>query len=560
MIIDIETEDGIQEYSLFNFNYINQRYFATGTNRITGKDKKFITTKGFDQILIACEKGIEFNFTKQHLNPYLCERILPSGQIYRESELIKTAILPIKDMGLSDFSGNYQVIKTNQFYKDDFYFETVSFKVDGFDLFKYQTDDLYFTQHQSTARNKLPQLVNVFDANLYGRINIVHAVSDVGEDYFDLNCLVQICDAELGYPNKNSFYSVIRAAGFDGIFKTYKIGPLEFANLKDIIQFKNDCGNAFIQKNINKKTSKRKYAFRYLYEYFEIIEKLCSNRRKQSIAGKPGIKDHKKEEFLPIFYNQTILEFKIVYFRDINTIERKCSIQKIVPSFDSVFYIDGYYDFNEGHIKYHNFKSTGEIVKKIKEKVSTAASIRFAKVISEWFPNTFGYVPLTIKLKMSQKANASALSNNLTLYTIPIKEDGSDEIFGAETYVNLYEYFANFGVHIPQIRNMLNANRFSKKIFNFLGITFPVYNVCRDTRRKVYEFDEITDQDRELISLMFPVTYGALVIAPILAKSGISKNSYWYSNLNRLTQSLPPGDIISTIYTCKELQEFLAEE
>lgn len=560
MIIDIQTENGVEEYSIFNYLYIGQRYFASGINRITGETKKFITTKGFDQILMHSNNGIEYNFTKKHMNPYLCDRVEDSEKLmFRESEIIKTATLPIKDIGPSSYNGKYEIIKTNLPYKDGFYFETVSFKVEGFDLFKYQNDDLYFTQHQSDARNKLPQLINVFDANLYEKINIVHAVNTNGDDYFDLNCLVQICDAELGYPDKNSFYSIIRAAGFDGVFKAHKIGALEFISLKDILQFKSDCGNIFIQKNINKKLSKRKFAFRYLYEYFQIIESVCSTRRKRSIKGKEGIKDSKKEEFLPIFFNQSISDFKIVYFKDIFTIERKSEIKKVVPG-DPIFYIDGHYDFNNGYPVWHNFKSTSEIVKKIKEKLGTTTSIRFAKVVSEWFPNTFGYVPLTIKLKMSQKANSSPLSDNLTLYTIPIREEGSDEVFGAETYVNLYEFFANFGVHVPQIRNMLNANRFTNKIYNLLDMTFPVYNVCRDTRRKVHEFDEITDQDRELISLMFPVTYGALVIAPLLAQSGLSKNSYWYSNINRLTQALPPGDIIYTAYTPKELQEYLNEE
>lgn len=556
MIIDIEDENGIQEYALFSYYYVGQRYFASGINRTSGESAKFISTKGFDQILISCTNGLEYNFTKKHMNPYLCSR---DKDLFKESQMIENPNRRIEDIGPSNFSGNYRVVKTNQPYKDGFYFETVPFKVEGFDLFKYQNDDLYFIQHQSDARNKLPVLVNVFDAELYEKINIVHAVNDNGDDYFDLNCLVRICDAELGYPDKNSFYSIIRAAGFNSVFRTHAIGALEFVSYRDIIQFKNDCGNIYIQKNINKKLSKRKHAFRYLYEYFEIIESLCSKRRKQTIEPQTGPKEFKKEEFLPIFFDSTISEFKIVYFKDIFTIERKKAIQKIVPG-DPIFYIDGHYDFNTGSIVYHNFNSTGEIVKKIKEKFGTTTSIRFAKVISEWFPCTFGYTPLITKLSMSQKANASPLSDNLTLYTIPIREEGSDEVFGADTYVNLYEYFASFGVHIPQIRNMLNANRFSNKIYTLLDMTFPVYNVCRDTRRKVHEFDEISDQDRELISLMFPVTYGALVMAPLLAQSGISKNSYWFSNLNRLTQSLPPGDIISSVYTPQELQEYLNEE
>jgi hypothetical protein len=555
MNIDIEIENGVEEYSLFNYFYISQRYFASGINRITGETKKFITTKGFDQILMSSKKGIEYNFTKKHFNPYLCDK---EKLIFRESQLIENQKI-IKDIGPSNFSGNYEVVKKNQPYKDNFYFETVPFKVEGFDLFRYQNDDLYFTQYQSDARNKLPQLVNVFDANLYEKINIVHAVNDNGDDYFDLNCLIRICDAELGYPDKNSFYSIIRAAGFEGVFKPHKIGPLEFVNLKDILQFKNDCGNAYIQKNINKKLSKRKFAFRYLYEYFKIIESLCSKRRKQSIGSQTGPKEYKKEEFLPIFYDNTIMDFKIVYFKDIFTIERKHELKKIVPG-DPIFYIDGHYDFNTGAVSFYNFKSTGEIVKKIKEKLGTTTSIRFAKVISEWLPNTFGYIPLIVKLSMSQKANPSPLSDNLTLYTIPIREEGSNEVFGAETYVNLFEYFANFGIHIPQIRNMLNANRFSSKIFTLLDTTFPVYNVCKDTRRKIHEFDEINDQDNELINLMFPVSYGVLVISHILEKAGISKNSYWYSNLNRLCQSFPPGDAISTVYTPPELQEYLNEE
>jgi hypothetical protein len=559
VIIDIETDTGIEKYNLFNFIYTGQRFFATGVNESSNKKYNFISTKGFDQILMSSLDGIDYNFTKKHMNPYLCERVKDSVSIFKESEIIQTIKTTIKDIGPSSFTGSYKIVKTDQAFVDNFYFETIPFKYNGFDLFKYQNDDMYFIQHQSKLRDGYPKLINLFDVDVYNKINVIHAVNDDGEDYFDINSLNQICDADLGYPDKNSFYKIIRASGFSGVIKPTKVGPIELIKLAEILQFKNDCGNLFIQKNINKKLSRRKFAFRYLYEYFQLLESICSVRRKQSIKGQSGVKGFKKEEFVPIFFNETISDFKIIYFKEVYSIERKHNVQKVVPG-DPIFYIDAYYDFNTGCIRYHNFESTSQITKKIKEKFGTTTSIRFAKAVSEWFPNTFGYVPLTTKLPMSQKANPSPLTDNLTLYTIPIREDDSDEVFGADTYVNLYEYLANFGIHHIQIRNMLNANRFSPKLFKLLDKEFPVYNICRDTRRKIYSFDDVNDQDKELISLMFPVTYGLPLLISLLSQSGSNKNSYWFSNANRLIQSMPPGDIISTFYTQKELQGHLNDE
>lgn len=556
MIINIQENNEEKEYLLFNYLYVNQRFFANGIERRTGEPAKFISTKGFDTILKRSSTGISYNFTKKYFNPYLCDK---EKEIFKESIIIQTPGKEIKDIGPSNFTGNYEIVKPGFTYRDDMYFEHKPFKVEGFDLFRYQNDDLYFTQYHSSSHNTLPKLVNIFDAELYEKIQITHGVNTDGVDYFDLNSLIRICDAELGYPDKNSFYNIIRAAGITDVFRTHKIGALDFVSYNDIIKIKKDCGNAYIQKNINKKLSKRKFAFRYLYEYFEIIESMVSSRRKQSISPKSGPKEFKKEEFLPIFNDQSLYEFKIVYFKDIFTIERKTSTLKTVPG-DPIFYIDGYYDFKNGMIKYYNFDNTSEIAKKIKEKLGITTSMRFSKCISEWFPSTFGYVPQTVKLKMSQKANSSPLSDNLTIYTIPIHEEGSDDVFGADTYVNLYEFLANFAIHIPQIRNMLNANRFSSKIFTIFDMTFPVFHVCRDTRRKIYEFNEENDCDTPLASLMIPITYVFFdKINFLLNKSGEVKNSYWYSNLNRLSLTFPPGSNANSIYSPKELTEFLNE-
>lgn len=208
MKLFISFENELIEFNLYDFQYWNQRFFCLGMSTDGRLMKKFISTKGFDKLLVESDIGSKFNFKKEHFNPYLCDK---EKDIWKESDQVEKhkEKFETSDVGPHNFSGHYVKCADLDNYKDQYYFETKKFDIYDFDLYKYRNDDLYFTQHQSSNKDKLPNVVNLFDANLFGKLNIIHCVGDNGNEYVDFASLYQICDADLGYPTINSFYSIL---------------------------------------------------------------------------------------------------------------------------------------------------------------------------------------------------------------------------------------------------------------------------------------------------------------------------------------------------------------
>ena len=222
-----------QEYDvhLYNFQYWNQRFFCLGQSTDGSLFKKFISTKGFDHLMMEADNGPFFKFKKEHFNPYLCNK---EKDLWHEYQQITQHGDNFKnsDVGPSDFSGHYCIVSELGPYKDDAYFETRSFEKPEFDLLQYQNDDLYFIQHQSTNKDKLPQLVCLLpDANIYEKINIIHGVTTKDEELFDLNALIRVTDTDLAYPGKNGLYLVLKKVAPSFLIPTKKYGTQEFYKL-----------------------------------------------------------------------------------------------------------------------------------------------------------------------------------------------------------------------------------------------------------------------------------------------------------------------------------------
>ncbi len=545
MKVNVTVENNVKEFNLYDFQYWNQRLFCLGMSSEGNELKKFISTKGFDQLMIEADDGPLFHFTKEHFNPYLCNR---DKDIFKESQQIEKLgkKFKVEDIGQSKFTGHYQPCMVLGPYRDDLYFETKVFEVSNFDLFQYQTDDLYYIQHQSKNKdNEFPVIVNQFDANIFGKIFIIHGVNEDGsKDFLDFPSLYHICDADLGYPSINSFYSIIRANNYSGLLHIVRVGCLDFIKWDEISSFKQDCGNDYIKKNILKKNVKKKHCFRYLYEYYNLVGSLITPRRKQSIKVQSGPKEFRKFDWIPVFHFSEMMDFKIVFFKDIFTNERKKDLSRFIAG-DCCSVINGFYNYKQGYVEFDDFGSSAEVIKFVKTKLGIAESIRLSKIFSTWFNQTLGYSPRQIILPIAPKANSHPLTDRLSIYSIPeMEEDG--ECYNTKSYMNLYTLYAAFGIHIPKIRNILKMNEFSTTLFKELDYSCPIYHVCRDIRRGVF----IWENDAELDNCMIEMQ-DALRLIRILAMVGDKKNSYWYSNANNVFQSFPdlPGDCVSEGYS-----------
>lgn len=541
IIITMKTEK--VEFILHDFQYWNQRLFCYGTSVDGSLKKKFISTKGFDKILVEAEEGPKFTFAKVHFSPYLCSR---DKDIFRESQKIEKFNLAhhVKDVGPSEFSGMYQVCIENGIYRDDLYFETKVFDVDGFDLFKYQTDDLYYTQYQSKSHdNEFPVIIgDESQINVLGRVNIIHGVNENGEkDFFDFASLYHICDADLGFPPVNSFYSIIRASNQTGLLHIMKVGLLDFVKNEEVQQYKADCGNAYIRKMILKKNVKRKHCFRFLYEYYNLTSKLTAPRRKVTSVIQNGPKGFKKYDWVPIFTHDEMMEFKIVLFKDIFTVERKKGLSRFVSG-DPSFSINGRYNYIQGNVEYDEFESNAQLIKYVKNNIGIAESIKLSKLTGIWFSETQGFSPRQIRLPVTSKGNAKV--EHISIYSIPEYEEDM-EFFFTKAYVNLYGLLATFAIHIPQVRNILDMNEFSQILFKQLDYSFDIFHVCRDVRRGIFKWED----DKELTDCMIEMR-DALRLIEIFSKTKQDINSCWYGNANNFFQSFPdtPGDAVSETY------------
>jgi hypothetical protein len=521
-----------QEYTIFlyNFQYWNQRLFALGQSTDGTLFKKFISTKGFDKLLIESDTGPLFSFKKEHFSPYLCSREKP---LWRESQLIDRngKDFTASDIGPYDYSGNYEIVADLIPYRDDAYFETKVFTEPEFSLFKYQIDDLYFIQYQSALKDKMPTLTCLMEADLYNNINIIHGVTDNGSDIFDLNSLLKVIDTDLAYPEKNSLYMIAKKAK-----KQFILTPLnyhlDFYYDKTLDFLKEDCGNKYIRQIILHKYIKKNQALRYLYEYFNFTKHMMGPKRKQSTSTLLGPKNFKQNEFCIHFDLQDTSNFKIIYYDDVFTVDRKKDLSYLIPGIPN-FSINGKYNFVTSQIDYDDFINTKQVIQYVKNNISIAQSIKLSKLMGQWLRVNMGYSPRISKISVSHKANSKNTVDNLTLYHVPIY--GSDEdIYETETFVNLYEFLATFGIHIPAIRNLLEMNWFNANIFKSLDTIFSIYHVSRDYRRSLFNWDNDADMKVSMISII-----DAVRLISLFKSIGADKNTYWLNNANSILTAFP---------------------
>ena len=551
---------GNDEYTLTNVEYWGQRLFAKATCHKTGETSNVISTKGFDHLLIASNRGNKFKFKgSDKYNPYLANK---EKDIYYESQLIDKhgEQYEVTDVGPSEYNGTYRFWFKLGEYNDDYYFETRKLQPSDFNLFQYQTDDIYYTTHASSYRDKLPTLFSGSDADLFGKINIIHGVTFLNDkvtDIFDVESIDIIVTADTGYAGKDGIYLIARSTGYKGMFNYRRIGVSNFCLKSQLEVIKNDCGDSYIKKNFLRKFSRKSHALRYLYEYFHNLNNMTKAKRQHAVSTQTGSKEFKKEEFIPVFTGINATEFKIVYFKNIFTIEKKVGLSRVISG-DDTFAIHGSYNYESGTATFDEFESRYELLSYVKKNVSVDASIKLATVCSKWLPDTLGYIPRTMILPCSKRANASPVVDKLVVYCLPIifNEHITNEDV---VYVNLYNLLGMFGLHNLKIRNILRMNEFSEVVYDILNYRFDVYHVSKDIRRPVFNWDNDADLSDCMISLN-----DAISIIYIFAESGEKKNSYWYSNANMLIQSFPDAkfdqDEASHLYMPTSLKNFVENQ
>lgn len=532
MNVDI-TIDGLERtFTFYNFQYWNQRFFCLGVDKTTGEVRKFISTKGFDRILVQCNTGAKFNFRKMHFNPYLCSR---EKDIWRESQIIdkKRDQFACMDVGPTEWGGRYRTCKVfDDYYRDDIYFETRPFELGDFDLMKYQSDDLYFIQHQSKNHDQLPIIINMFDNDkIFGNIGIIHAVTDDGKEYFDEESLNQICNADLGYTETNGLYCIIQYTP-KMFLHHLKIGQAHFLKIEEIMQYKRDCGNAYIKKNVLKKLNPKLHAFRYMYEYYNNVHKMTSKRRQQSMVITHGPKEFKKEDFVPIFEDANMLSFKIIYFKNLFTSERKTTFTSLVPG-DPIFQVEGYYN-SDGTITYYDFPTLSTLLDYISQYFGVTQRMRFSQLISIWFKPNFGYTPRITEILLAESANKKSIVKSIRIISVPILES-LDTFSYMDTFINFFQLLGAFGLHIPKVRNILEMDNFDQSLFSAIEFSCDIYHISRDARRPLFKLE---NNDKPLSETMIRIS-DAFKLIQIFEKIGEKKNSFWYRNANKLIQSFP---------------------
>lgn len=531
MNIKITFEDQEYEVFLYAFQYWNQRFFCLGQSTCGTLFKKFISTKGFDELLIENTEGPSFIFKKDHFNPYLCSK---EKDVWHESQQIQHHgnNFSVNDIGPNDYSGSYTQIRTLGPYRDDTYFETRPFVKPDFDLFQYQNDDLYFIQHQSINKDKLPVLTCLMDADLYGKINIIHGVTDNNDEIFDLQSVFKIVDTDLAFPEKNGLFLIGKRSDKLFILHPLKYGTLEFYKSTELQQLSLDCGNSYIRAVVLHRNVKRKYALRYLYEYFNFTKQLTSSRRRTSAPAQIGPKEFKQSEFSMHFDYMDTSVFRIIYYTDVFTIDRKNDLLELVPA-QQEFSINGRYDFVSSSIIYDDFPNTATMLKRVREVVNISQSIKLAKLVGQWLALNYGYAPRLSRIPVAAKANSNSTNSILTLIHIPIlEEDG--KFYGTNTYVNFHQFLSTFGIHIPQIRNVLKMDWFTTEIYRVLQTTFPIYHISRDYRRPLFNWDNDTELSSSMISIE-----DATRLIHLFRSTSDKKNTYWYNNANTILCAFP---------------------
>lgn len=161
----------------------------------------------------------------------------------------------------------------------------------------FKTDQIVFSkdENENDAIKSIIELTS--DQGLFNDQKIYHAFNryDHTEYYnsdFIINC-AGFGNNIHGYGKKNIPVSALnairlRAVGHHNGWKKFN-GPfdIDYYDLTDIREIEDDCGAAYIKKNmLYRKASVRKYALRWIYEAFRVINKLSDEKRKDQVKKK----------------------------------------------------------------------------------------------------------------------------------------------------------------------------------------------------------------------------------------------------------------------------------
>jgi len=513
--IEINAFGRIYSIRLSSIQYFNKRFFCIG-EALDGSysEKQFISTHGFEKLLMKHPDGSKFDFKKGVINPYMSDREDP---IERESDTIRQKDISYSDIGPSEFSGRYVDVADIGEYRVDTVFETKEFVKPDFDLYRYQNDSEYCVDNRSKKKDREPKLVCCDSNEMYGKVKIIHGVSNTGDEFFDMESINYLLNRDIGHPEGKPTSIIC------GIVPVTVFRVMEFFKPKHIESLMNDCGNSYIVSKIDRKKSNRKQALRFLYEYFQCVNKITSERRKKTNLKFFGnsVKDSKESEFVIHFDKYD--SFKIVYYTNVFVSERTGSLIDSTPG-NSEFAISGRYDFNDKMVVYENFESKKDLLSCIEQRLSKSKSINLCKLIGQFLNPSIDFMPKVLNLPMIKN------ETGLIIYQIPIYENES--IFGTGDYVNLQSFIKIFGMHNETLSRVLNDG-IRSRVYEFFKFKFNIYRISNDYREELGEVG-----DCEIEKIMIPMN-DAKQMLNVLAGKMDEKNRNWFLNANAFLMAFP---------------------
>ena len=561
MKICIKLNETEEEYELYGFQYWNQRFFCLGVSLNDGSKEHFISTKGFDKLLIKSYRGAAFRFKLGNFSPYLCNK---EKSMFKESDKINTEEEDFlcNDTGPSEWSGEYIKCASFDQYIDNVYFETKPFELDKFDLFKYRTDPEYYHMNKTQKHDSLPMVYdgrfvevdsktihvirNAKIDKVFNNTTIIHGVCDNGKEYVDKLSLVEMCNLELNYiDKKETALHIICRAIEPGFLHTISFGLNDFYILNELERLEGDCGNAFIKKNYRRYWRKKKQVvFRGLYEYFNNIKHITSKLRKTKKIG-GGAKDTKAFDFIVVFKENNVQSFKIVYFEDISSANRSADFNPYF--YGSEFSIDCSINYKTGTVEFDKFSSKAELFKFIEDKFDFSKRMALSRLLKLWFgkisKNGFAQVST---LPMADKANCRYGKydrNCIKVISVPHFEyDGSCIYMPA--FLDTYEFLAVFGIHILKVRCMLEDDKFCSSFFDEIRFDIQLLEWYSDPRKSLIQVEDYDTIEISKTMINMNHAFRLLRLFGTVTKYNKNgkeegRNSFWYRNANKLIQSFP---------------------
>lgn len=576
-------------YELGCFEFYNKRFFCTGTKVGDPEIYEFISSFDFKYLMISDVDGKStFKSNKSSVNPILLQKNNEYNKNFKlENDRLRVGKdIDIEDYGPTAYNGRYSCLceLENLNIPEDIIFETFTISRPKVDHWLIDHDEEYGRLHRPLNSNAVPRLycaMPFMDKDVFGGIiKIIHYVTKDYKHYFDINSLGRILNCDMGnltgqngFWRLNFFMKLAPAKGFIFCDKHF----LAATRIEKTLEVSNH-GSNWICKNAKeiplKERFKRKYAFRFLYEYEKRFRWAISDVRKNepyktnyitTESGKKVRLPKPTREFMfkLIFSGETMAQFRLYRFENVDRAEiysdpgyNGANLTNKIMHWknEDSWYIDGTLDFTDPdeYIKFDGL-TKNDLIKYVTQKYNATGRDDVYELFRNWIPEKFirnlHFFNIKMnrsgnKIKEDQWKNCGALNPGF----IRFYHFDDEYIFG--TYVSLMGILATFGLHHTIARKMVVDNEWDDEALDVIPCLkdYPVH------RLKVNEFGMITNdtypipcRDREypkqLNTIVISVSDALHFINNGLYRNQDIHNLYWRRNANELFTAFPEINI-----------------